>query len=198
MQRSMAIRGPQRCRELELDCSPCFHADNDTPVRVHPVSGTEGEKSARWCSETDAELGKSRAEVDAYPVREREQISYGFKASGDTAAVSTARADNGRRLTVRLLVACASARSTELLWLAAPRVCDEEGPVVGDELLLQLECLCRVLVLCRVGDNGFADGLADGVDLRRVTTACDADADVDVGECSGLEDEELPRASRSL
>ena len=101
-------------------------------------------------------------------------------------------------LTVRLLVACTSSRSAELLWLASPRVCDEEGPVVRDELLLELKGLCRVLVLCRVGDNGFADGLADGVDLRRVTTACDADADVDVGECSGLEDEELPRASRSL
>jgi hypothetical protein len=36
-------------------------------------------------------------------------------------------------------------------------------------------------VLLVVGDDGFGDGLADGVDLRGVSTAGDADADVDVG-----------------
>jgi hypothetical protein len=32
-----------------------------------------------------------------------------------------------------------------------------------------------------VGDDGLGDSLADGVDLRGVTTTGDADADVDVG-----------------
>jgi hypothetical protein len=36
-------------------------------------------------------------------------------------------------------------------------------------------------VLLVVGDDGFGNGLADGVDLRSVTTTGDADADVDIG-----------------
>jgi len=36
-------------------------------------------------------------------------------------------------------------------------------------------------VLLVVGDDGFGNGLADGVDLRDVATARDADADVDIG-----------------
>ena len=35
-------------------------------------------------------------------------------------------------------------------------------------------------VLLVVGDDGFGNGLADGVDLRGVTTTGDADADVDI------------------
>lgn len=94
------------------------------------------------------------------------------------------------RLT-RLLVPCAGTWTTELLWLAASRVGDEEGPVVADEGLLQLECLCRILVLCGVGDDGFSDRLADGVDLRSVSTSRNADPDVDVGERCGLEHQDL-------
>jgi len=33
-----------------------------------------------------------------------------------------------------------------------------------------------------VGDEGLGDSLADGVDLRSLTTTGDADTDVDVGE----------------
>lgn len=36
-------------------------------------------------------------------------------------------------------------------------------------------------VLLVVGDDGFGNGLADSVDLRSVSTAGDANADVDVG-----------------
>jgi len=39
-----------------------------------------------------------------------------------------------------------------------------------------------VNVLLVVGDDGLGDGLADGVDLRDVTTTGNADADVDTGE----------------
>lgn len=41
-----------------------------------------------------------------------------------------------------------------------------------------------------VGDDGLGDGLADGVDLRGLTTTGDADADVDAGELVGTDDEE--------
>jgi hypothetical protein len=45
-----------------------------------------------------------------------------------------------------------------------------------------LELVLRVLVdvLLVVGDDGFGNGLADGVDLRDVATSGDADADVDI------------------
>lgn len=45
-------------------------------------------------------------------------------------------------------------------------------------------------VLLVVGDNGLGDGLADGVDLRGVTTTGDADADVDTGELVNADDQE--------
>lgn len=41
-----------------------------------------------------------------------------------------------------------------------------------------------------VGDEGLGDRLTDGVDLGRVATAGDADADVQVGELVEADDEE--------
>lgn len=41
-----------------------------------------------------------------------------------------------------------------------------------------------------VGDDGLCDGLADGVDLRGVATAGDADTDIDAGELVEADDEE--------
>lgn len=41
-----------------------------------------------------------------------------------------------------------------------------------------------------VGNEGLGDGLTDGVDLRGVTTAGDADADVQVGELVEADNEE--------
>ena len=45
-------------------------------------------------------------------------------------------------------------------------------------------------VLLVVGDEGLGDGLADGVDLRGVTTTGDTDADVNAGEFVGTDDED--------
>jgi hypothetical protein len=45
-------------------------------------------------------------------------------------------------------------------------------------------------VLLVVGDDGFGNGLADGVDLRGVTTTGDADADVDISELVNTEDQD--------
>jgi hypothetical protein len=83
-------------------------------------------------------------------------------------------------LTVGLLEARAGTVTTELLGLAPPVVGDEECAVVLDEGLLELVLGVLVDELLVVGDDGLGDGLADGVDLRGVTTTGDADADVDV------------------
>lgn len=86
-------------------------------------------------------------------------------------------------LTVGLLVAGAGTLTAELLGLAPPVVGDEECAVVLDEGLLELVLGVLVDELLVVGDDGLGDGLADGVDLRGVTTTGDADADVDVSCC---------------
>jgi len=87
------------------------------------------------------------------------------------------------RLTVRLLVPGARTWTTELLGLAPPVVGNEQCAVVLDQGLLELVLRVLVNVLLVVGDDGFGNGLADGVDLRGVTTTGDADADVDIS-CS--------------
>jgi hypothetical protein len=92
------------------------------------------------------------------------------------------------RAPVRLMSCYLSRRPRQRTWtakllgLASPGVRDEEGPVVRDERLAELERGRGVRVLGRVGDDGAGQGLADGVDLRRVATARHLDADVDALE----------------
>ena len=81
----------------------------------------------------------------------------------------------------RTLVTGASTGTTELLGLAPPVVGNEQCAVVLDESLLELVLGVLVDVFLVVGDDGFGDGLTDGVDLRGVTSAGDAHANVDVG-----------------
>jgi hypothetical protein len=87
------------------------------------------------------------------------------------------------RLTVRLLVPRARTGTTELLGLAPSVVGNEQCAVVLDESLLELVLRVLVDVLLVVSNDGFGNGLTDGVDLRSVSTTGDADADVDIG-CS--------------
>ena len=84
------------------------------------------------------------------------------------------------RLTVGFLVSRTRTGTAELLGLAPPVVCNEEGTVVLDKGLLQLVLGVLVDVLLVVGDDGLGDGLTDGVDLGSVTTTGDAHADVDL------------------
>jgi hypothetical protein len=84
------------------------------------------------------------------------------------------------RLTVRLLVPRTRTGTAELLGLAPPVVGNEECAVVLDEGLLELVLRVLVDVLLVVGNDGFGNGLADGVDLGSVSTTGDADADVDI------------------
>jgi hypothetical protein len=89
-----------------------------------------------------------------------------------------------RTLTVGLLVPSTRTRTAELLGLAPSVVGDQQRPVVLHERLLELVLGVLVDEFLVVGDDGFSDGLADGVDLRRVAASGDANADVDVGCCS--------------
>ena len=94
------------------------------------------------------------------------------------------------RLSVRLLVAGPGTGTTELLGLATTVVSDEQGTVELDESLLEHVLGVLVDELLVVGDEGLGDGLADGVDLRSVTTTGDADTDVDVGKLVEANDQE--------
>lgn len=105
--------------------------------------------------------------------------------------------------TVGLLVPGPRTDTTKLLGLAPPVVGHQQCPVVLYEGLLELvlsvlvdvflvvsdlvnglDLICSTEMWLGVSYNGLGDGLSDGVDLGCVTTAGDADADVDVG-CSG-------------
>ena len=79
---------------------------------------------------------------------------------------------------VRLLPAGTGTVTTELLRLCSPGVGNEEGPVVRDELLFELERARRVKVLGVVRNDRLRDRLTDGVDLRRVSTTLHAETDV--------------------
>jgi hypothetical protein len=115
-----------------------------------------------------------------------------------------------------LLPPCTSTTTTELLGLHPAGVGNKERTVVGDEGLLQLEGGRGILVLgveaemsagtlrsevelgCRHArkrainsrDNTLGNGLAEGVELRDVTTTLHAETDVDVGKLLRAEDED--------
>merc|ERR1719263_457906 len=95
-----------------------------------------------------------------------------------------------RRLTVRLLAAGAGARAAELLRLASARVSDEQAAIVRDEDLLNLLLLGLVDVFLVVRHDRLGDRLPDGVDLRRVATTLDADAQVHDGEALAAEQQD--------
>ena len=103
---------------------------------------------------------------------------------------SFGKLEDSARLTVGFLVPCASTRSTELLGFRATVVGDKQGAVVLHKSLLELVLGVLVNVLLVVGDDGLGDGLADGVDLRGVTTTGNADADVDTGELVSADDQD--------
>lgn len=81
-------------------------------------------------------------------------------------------------LTVRLLPSCTGTATAKLLGLHTTGVGDQEGTVVGDEQLTELQGGGGVVLLGVVGDQGLGDGLAQGVDLRNVTTTRDTAANV--------------------
>ena len=72
--------------------------------------------------------------------------------------------------------------TSKLLRLTPSIIRHQQCPIILHEGLLQLVLRILIHVFLIVGDDGFGNGLADSVDLGGVTTAGDADADVDVGK----------------
>ncbi|CAL5329289.1 unnamed protein product [Camellia sinensis] len=93
-------------------------------------------------------------------------------------------------LTVGFLEPSTSTATTELLRLATPRIGDKKSPIVPNKNILDLLLGLFVDVLLVESDESFGDALADGVDLRGVATAFDADAHVDAGEALAAEEED--------
>lgn len=90
----------------------------------------------------------------------------------------------------RTLVSCAGTWTAKLLGLAPSVVCNQQGSVVLNQELLDVVLAMLVDKLLEIGNNRLCDGLADGIDLRRVSSSSDADADVDVGEVLEPDDQE--------
>lgn len=82
-------------------------------------------------------------------------------------------------LTVRFLATSTGTVTTELLGLGSAGVSDQERTVVSNEKLTELKGRGGIVVLGVVGDKRLGDSLADGVDLRGVTTTRDTETDVD-------------------
>ena len=84
------------------------------------------------------------------------------------------------RSTIRLLEPRSRTWTTKLLRLTSPVVRHQQCPVVLHQRLLQLVLRVLVHVFLVVGDDALGDGLADGVDLGSVTTAGNANSDVNI------------------
>lgn len=82
-------------------------------------------------------------------------------------------------LTVRFLATSTGTATTELLGLRSSGVGDQKSAVVGDKELTELKGRGSIVVLGVVGNERLGDSLADGVDLRGVTTTGDTETDVD-------------------
>tara|TARA_B100000787_G_C16041850_1_gene227315 strand:- start:155 stop:628 length:474 start_codon:yes stop_codon:yes gene_type:complete len=91
---------------------------------------------------------------------------------------------------VRLLETSSGSLSSEFLGLASSGIGDKEGFVVLDEEFLKLTLLGLVTELLVVGDDSLADSLTDGHDLGGRTSTSDTDADVELVESLGSEEED--------
>lgn len=74
--------------------------------------------------------------------------------------------------------------TTELLRLHAPWVGDQQCSVIGNQSLLQAQCLRSVLILGIEGNKSLGDSLADSVNLGNLTTTAHTDANINAGEGS--------------
>ena len=94
------------------------------------------------------------------------------------------------RSTITLLEPAPRTLSAKLLRFRPPVVRHQQCAIVLYQRLLQLILCIFIDVFLIVSDDRFGDSLANGVDLRGVSTASDSHADVDAGEFVETEDEE--------
>ena len=83
-----------------------------------------------------------------------------------------------RILTIRLLEARSCTSSSELLGLATTRISHEECSIITGEGISDLLLRNLVHILLVEGNESLGYGLANGIDLRGVSTSFDADAHV--------------------
>lgn len=92
--------------------------------------------------------------------------------------------------TVRLLEPRTCATSSKLLRLAAPRIRNKQSAIVPNKNILNLLLALFINVLLIKRDECFRNALANGVNLRGVASALDADSHVDTGEATLAEKED--------
>ena len=95
-----------------------------------------------------------------------------------------------KQSSVRLLVSSSGPRSSVLLRLAAPRVGNQQRPVVLEQNLLDLSLLVLVDIFLVVCNNSFREGLTDRIDLGNVSSTSDSDSDIEVLEALETEQED--------
>ena len=81
-----------------------------------------------------------------------------------------------------LLSACTRTLSTELLGLHPTGVGNQQCPVVGDKLLLELKGRGSIEVFCVVSNDSLGDSLTDCVDLRNVSSSLYTNTDINRSE----------------
>ena len=77
-----------------------------------------------------------------------------------------------------LLSACTRTLSTEFLGLHPTGVGNQQCPVVGDKLLLELKGRGSIEVFCVVSNDSLGDSLTNCVDLRNVSSSLYTNTDV--------------------
>ena len=82
-------------------------------------------------------------------------------------------------LTVRLLATSTGTVTAELLGLRSSGVGDQQSAVVSNKELAELKGRGGIVVLGVVSNERLGDSLADGVDLRGLTTTGHTETDVD-------------------
>lgn len=72
--------------------------------------------------------------------------------------------------------------TTEFFGLHPSWVSNQQGSVVCHELLLQLHRTVGIDIFRVIGNNGFGNGLSNGIDLRRVSSTLYTDTDIEHGK----------------
>ena len=81
-----------------------------------------------------------------------------------------------------LLSACTRTLSTEFLGLHPTGVGNQQCPIVGDKLLLELKGRGSIEVFCVVSNDSLGDSLTNCVDLRNVSSSLYTNTDVNRSE----------------
>ncbi|KAL3308263.1 Dkf-2p [Cichlidogyrus casuarinus] len=91
-----------------------------------------------------------------------------------------------RRLTIRFLVLCTSARTAKLLGLAFTRIGYQESSVVADQELFEIVFALLVNKFAVESNDSLSQCLTDSIDLGNTTTTAHFDLDIEPCKTSSL------------